>query len=73
MTIQKVTIELQEVGETMFFGSIKREGKKYAFVSFSILSDMFTASGYNHELGIIVHDPNSSETFDDFIKAVFSV
>lgn len=73
MTIQNVTIELQKVGETMFCGSIKREGKKYAFVSFSVLTDMFTASGYNHEFGIIAHDPNSSETFDDFIKAVFTV
>lgn len=73
MIMQKVTIDLQKAGRVSVCGSIKREGSNPAFISFTLLPDIFTAAGYNSNSGMIVHDYNSSETFDDFIKAVFSV
>lgn len=72
MKMQKVTIELQKAGKASICGSIKREGGKFGFISFTLLSNTFTAAGYNYNSGVIVHDYDSSETFDDFVKAVFS-
>ena len=71
MKMQKVTIELQKAGKDIILGGIKREGGKFACISFSLLPNTFTAAGYNYNSGMIVHDYNSDETFDEFMKAVF--
>ena len=72
MKMQKVTIELQKAGKDIILGSIKREGDNFAFISFSLLPNTFTAAGCTSNSGVIVHDYNTDETFDNFIKAVFS-
>lgn len=76
MNILNVTITAEKTAEGEHF-TIMRDGKNTAFVSIRIASNprlksVFFASGWNNKMpSVYDHDYNTTETLDDFVKAVF--